>query len=353
MALKRSFAVQTGQAPAIPGYATDFAPFTVRYRSSYEQPLGGPQTEPFAIFNSVTGSEEGVDYPFYSRLAIGQPIRRKRAHQPPPEFPVPILEIGQDTDLLIFARLVTTPENWRGRTRVKRSVALEANPPKQFFRMPFTTYSDDLCRMLDEIRRHLLEKDDTGSHTWSLWTETEVLESVDHRIARFLVETGLVRERRSITAVSATASYDLPTDMIELRRVVWSSGGTKSNLPPIDSFQLDNAVPGWQTETGTPIAYVEEPLSPLSLRLYPTPNTGGTIEIIIVPLPPAVTRCVNLPLPATFIPYLKWGVLADLFRKEGEANDPERAAYCEDRFTEGIALARALMNTKEDEDAVR
>lgn len=130
--------------------------------------------------------------------------------------------------------------------------------------------------------------------------------------------------------------------------VVYSieESGTKSILTRVDPEELDNGRVGWHLETGTPQLIMEEPRTPLSFRLVPTPDTDGTVRIIIVPHPGAMEGCAPIPIPAMFVPYIKYGVMADMFSKEGEASDPQRAAYCEKRYGEGVQLARALLGTE-------
>jgi hypothetical protein len=45
-------------------------------------------------------------------------------------------------------------------------------------------------------------------------------------------------------------------------------------------------------------------------------------------------------LPNNLVPYLKFGVLADIFSNDGVWNDPIRAAYCKQRWEEGIVIAK-------------
>jgi len=46
-----------------------------------------------------------------------------------------------------------------------------------------------------------------------------------------------------------------------------------------------------------------------------------------------------------FWPYLKYGVLAICFSKDGEMRDARRAAICEKRYERGIAYAKKLMRS--------
>lgn len=115
-------------------------------------------------------------------------------------------------------------------------------------------------------------------------------------------------------------------------------------LPRVDPFTEDNGNPDWESQTGTPASIIEEPRDPLSFQLSPTPDVGGSVEGIYVAEPdPIGDACVPLPIPNYLSWIIKYGVMSDMLRKEGEANDPQRAQYCEGRWKEGIQLTRMLL----------
>lgn len=121
-------------------------------------------------------------------------------------------------------------------------------------------------------------------------------------------------------------------------------------LPRLDPFTKDNGDPGWQSSPGVPSSLIEEPRSPLSFQLAPTPNVDGSVEGIYVADPPTIgDACVPLPIPNFLCWGIKYGVMADMLNKEGEANDPERAKYCESRFSECVQLTRALLGFNDPE----
>lgn len=342
---RKIYQIQTQPTPSTPGASQDFLPYVVRKRDSTEV-LTGMLTgaQPLPIVSAA--QTEGTDFPFYTRSHIGQYVRpKRRAYSGFAQFPTPIFEANQDNSLLFFQSVMATPVNWRQHQYKKRIAAYQGiwvSPPQFYFERPFTDYQDNLCRLLSEIQRHLLEPTIDDGYTWTFHTRDEVVGAVNQRIAKFLVETGLIRKRATIALLAGQVEYDLPTDVIEIRRVDLDGAA----LNRLDELQLDVGRPGWQLETGTPFAYIEEPRPSLTIKVVPIPTVGGTVTINYVPLPEAVTACNPLPIPATFVPYIKWGALADLLAKEGEANDPQRAAYCEERFSEGIELARALLGTE-------
>ncbi len=234
-------------------------------------------------------------------------------------------------------------ERFAWRRRQKAGLALrtfQESPGRAPQYLPATSYASDSCKLLEEIQAHLLIEPDLGL-TWDLWSEAEVLGYLNQRVGRFLVETGLVRKRDTSTTTSAVP--DLPVDVLELRRVAWNGKG----LPRADKQMLDWGRPGWQAETGTPDSYIEQPMPTLKITLVPAPSTSGTLDLLYVPKPEEITStCVPLPIPGFLSWAIKWGVIADMLKKEGPANEPERAIAAETRFAEGVELAKIMIGAK-------
>ena len=59
----------------------------------------------------------------------------------------------------------------------------------------------------------------------------------------------------------------------------------------------------------------------------------------------------QLPLPPEFVQYPLYGMLADAYSVEGEAYNPSLAEYCEVRWSEGVLLAKCLLDAPSFADA--
>lgn len=339
--------------PAPTGFNTPapvyLIPFVMRWRSAFEQ-LTSPAVGALPLTILAITQEEGVDFPFFTRgvLPYSPQLRKRRnnaIYAVQTGATVILDAVGADTFPLFLRMPTELPEavKWRRKKLATRIAQEKANPAFIQPRLPALTYSRTLCQLLREIERHLLEPfPDLLPEQWQLWTKTEVIAAVNRRLAKFLEDTGLTRERRTLTITAGVGEVELPSDTISLRRAVFNSGTARSPLQRVDKGELEGTV-GWEQTTGTPYAYIGEPLS---ITLYPTPSVNGTLEIIIVALPADLSGCDPIPIPAIFCPFLKWGVISDLLRKEGEANDPERAKYAEGRYQEGIELANLLLGTE-------
>lgn len=346
--------------PSTTGTAVDLDVFPLPTKSSYHVIQGFTNystPDPILALSFV----EGTDFPFFTRDSTVRDTRPpfsseiirsgvNRSVQSTMFFlglSFPVFTAPPDTQPLTMGRIFETPEFAYTKRRIdnwKLSGRATADAPGYWNEfIPASLYTDISCRVMSEIQRHMLEGTIDNGFTWSLWTQTEVLGFFNQRFAEFLVETGVILTH-STQAVSAGAiSVDLPMDLMDTRRVAWNNTG----LVRIDPWALDGGSVGWQTSTGVPYAYIEEPLDPLTIRLVPIPALSGTLDLIYVPVPDAVTStCAPLPFPNFITPYIKYGVMADMFAKEGEASDPDRATYCEQRYQEGIEMAKMFLGVK-------
>lgn len=245
-------------------------------------------------------------------------------------FPFPFDAIAKKGRLEAFAAMYAT----------------SAAPGSWLPGIPADTYRVPVCEVFDEIQFHLLEVADFGASMGSaLWTITEVINYINLRTYRFYLETGLLQKRAQIPVAANSDEIDLPTDLIDIKRIAWVRAGLTTELPRADLEQVDAWIPDWESVTATdPVVYSQAPEPSLSVRLAPTVSLAGVLDLTYVARPDAVTNdCSIFPLPDEWVPFVKYGVLADMWAKEGECNDPERSAYCEQRYHDGIDLARLLL----------
>ena len=73
-------------------------------------------------------------------------------------------------------------------------------------------------------------------------------------------------------------------------------------------------------------------------------NQPNSLDCLAILAGPAIAPPTASPLliPDDWSWVLKWGMMADLLSKETESIDPQRAAYCLQRFEEGLKLMKAL-----------
>lgn len=179
----------------------------------------------------------------------------------------------------------------------------------------------------------------------STWTPAKLTAWMNDRQNRFLKETAAIITRTTQGATALQNRYSAPTSSVILTRLSWTNADSDTvALTQADAWQLDNGNHQWQTDAGTPIAWGQSINPTLTYDIAPAPADVGTIGILYVALGTTLTGAgVVLSVPDEWAPFVKWGVLADALAADGQGCDPERAAYCEQRFSEGVELARVMM----------
>jgi hypothetical protein len=180
-----------------------------------------------------------------------------------------------------------------------------------------------------------------------LWTVAEVLGYLNLRNQRFLKRTRVVAAVAIIPWVPGQPEANLPTDWIDTVCCRWHSfvDDSWTSVDGTDSYELDHMTPETTLTVDPPLGYRTSDLETLRIAIGPPPIAPGELEIVYIAL--AVTldgTGISPEIPDMLCPYLKYGVWADMLAKEGRGQDLPRAAYCESRFEEGIALAASLIN---------
>jgi hypothetical protein len=193
--------------------------------------------------------------------------------------------------------------------------------------------------LLSELQYVLIEPPD-GGDTWPslIWTRTEVLDAVNAGVRALVRDTHLVVTRVELPVPALATLVDLPANWLATAHLVWRAlDGTRTPLGAVDAFEGDLAAPGWETDPGLPLGYVDLDGPTLMLRLLPTPDEDGTIELLYIAKPADVAPAVGgtaaaLPLAPEFDSALKYAALGTLLRKVGRLLDDERARYAERRY---------------------
>lgn len=190
--------------------------------------------------------------------------------------------------------------------------------------------------LLTELQYVLIEPPD-GGDTWPslIWTRDEVLDAVNGGVRALCRDVHLDVARVELPTAALTKTIALPADWLATAYLVWWDARGRTPLGPVDSFEGDLALPGWETTPGLPLGYADLDQATLTLRLVPTPDVDGIVELLYIRLPPVVTGAAPgtaLPLAEEFSSGVKYAALGWLLRKVGRLLDPERANYCDRRY---------------------
>lgn len=202
--------------------------------------------------------------------------------------------------------------------------------------------------LLTEIQYAMLEPPDGGA-SWpsEVWTRDEVVGNVNTNLWGWLRETqGIITRVELPQLATGLGVVVLPADWIATAEIVWRTGaGVRTPVGPVDRFEGDLALPSWETTPGTPIGYDEFEADTLTLQLIPIPDVDGILELLYVARPAAVLgEGITLPVPDEFCSGIKYGAMGMLLRKVGRMLDPERAAYCEQRYELTVLLTQILLH---------
>jgi hypothetical protein len=229
---------------------------------------------------------------------------------------------------------------------------------------PWSQWGSPPEHVLDEIQRHMLEPVIDHGESWfdGLWTSEEVREFLTDRVNDFLTQTGCTRERLDISVPAGQIDITYP-DVNEVRAAIWvAQSGATTPLELGDFHGADSGSPGWEDSSGIPERFITWGRG--IAKLSPAPTAAGTLRLRYVPtwsgaanpsdFPDAASYARYLystdrliPIPAIFLPFIKYGVMADMLSKEGEAHDEQRAKYCESRYEMGIEVARMFIGRKD------
>ena len=200
---------------------------------------------------------------------------------------------------------------------------------------------------LSEVQLRVLEPDTAGA-SWpsGLWSQAEVLDYFNQRQSRFNKETGLLLAIATVPAVANQVRYTdgMPTDWIATQRVIYFDNNTVATPMKIVDQKVMDALPASRMPT-IPTWFDESTPPLLSFDVAPAaPDSLGAYELLYISLLETLGGSGDIfDVPDDFVPYVTYGVLADMFAKIGRVQNLELAAYFESRWDEGVNLARYLL----------
>lgn len=212
---------------------------------------------------------------------------------------------------------------------------------------PFTQTDFNLYTIMEY---HLLEPP-----TGPVWTGTDMFtindltQSLQRRWDEILSVAGCTISQSIQAAIPTTTRNFLNDLTIDVRRVAWFPTPVSDTDPALPSVMWQEDI--WSQESfedgyttypqGVPFTYAISSTPQLTFDTDVVPNQPGYYELLKVNASGYVFNVsapTTINIPTDFCWVLKWGVLADLFAKESEAKDVMRAAYCNQRYKQGLRL---------------
>jgi hypothetical protein len=198
------------------------------------------------------------------------------------------------------------------------------------------------------LQYHLLEP--AAYPAWSgtpMFEIDDIFEAIQRRRDQFILESLQVLSILDPAAPGPSGRMPISNSTLDVRRASWQdvNSGQWTNLWRSNEFAAQAFSPEWDNQPGPPQAYSVATSPDFTVQIIPAPANSGNVQLVIAAAGAAPTIA-NFPpgnslgIPDDFVWVLKFGVLADLLSMDGPARDPQRAQYCEQRWQQGIKVAR-------------
>lgn len=202
--------------------------------------------------------------------------------------------------------------------------------------------------LIVDIQYALMEPPNASGWSGSdQFTLASVTAAILRRRNAFLLATGQVVTSRTmpISPVPALRTT-LPSSVIDVRHADWRDAD--GNLWPLvrdDEWAMNAFRPSWNLDpTPIPVIYSVGVVPPTQIQIAPAPLDAGMLELLTIETGPALAPTQGptvLGVPDDWAWVIRWGALADLLGQTGIASDVPRAQYCQQRFDDGVTLAKA------------
>lgn len=204
-------------------------------------------------------------------------------------------------------------------------------------------------QVLSWLQRKVAEPDTSGL-LWQtgLWSLEEVLGYIKERQARFLRDTAIYLGIWEVPTTAYATDAELPQDIIQVHRVTWvRPDGTTASLFPSTQFSIDVSQQYWESQAEErPRIYFAQTDIPIGkIRIGPPSQTNGRLRIVGIAGGDADLDGSGhiLTVPDDYVPFVRYGVLANMWGKAGRGQDMPRSRYCAGRFSQGIDIAKGRL----------
>jgi hypothetical protein len=168
------------------------------------------------------------------------------------------------------------------------------------------------------------------------YTQSEMLNYVSNAQNDYLVRVPLIYNVTTQNFVSSQLTQTMPVDTIQIERIAFAGAA----LYEQGQTSLDLLDYNWgQRAAGNPTLWFEDRTGYMTYGLNQVPLNAFSVELLYAQRgADQLGLADSFLLPDAFLTYVKYGALAEVFSKDGEQRDPERAQYCQQRFETGVKI---------------
>lgn len=196
--------------------------------------------------------------------------------------------------------------------------------------------------IINFINIQLIESISSLNPNSELYKLDSILKYIDKRVDYFLNYTGLNVGLDTYPVLNNENRIEIANNLLDILRVAFKDdSGIYTELQLEDEESLRYFDSNIFSNPNTPKYYTRLEESNNVVKLYPYPNVNGDLELVTIQgRDKSILATINdlLLIPINLIPYIKWGVLADMLSQDGIGQDLSRAAYCLQRWNEGLIV---------------
>jgi hypothetical protein len=206
---------------------------------------------------------------------------------------------------------------------------------------------DDILKL---INIQLMESLSISTPISALYAIDNINEYIDKRLDSFLTHTGLNLGVYEFNTIPGITDYALPTHLVDIVRIAIKDDNNKYYaLDKEDEGDLLYFESEYLQSTDRIKYYTRITNSDNVIKLYPKPLNVYKVQVVVIQSRDkslavannGVTFTEKLLLPRNALPYIKWGVSADLLKQDGIGQDLYRSNYCLQRWNEGLIIGKA------------
>lgn len=208
-----------------------------------------------------------------------------------------------------------------------------------------------MITMTDQVAELQWRLLDTGGGAFAfpsgLWAASEVIEYYTERHNRFNRDTKLLLAHQPIAYTAGQAAASTPADWIATQNASWTDTPTRvtTTVAASDRYAAERGISSTNNPPLRPVILDDGSAGPLLIELFPVPLTDGSLDLLYACVLESLAADSNslFSLPDDFVPFVTYGVLADMLAKDGRGQDLARAAYCEERYRSGMLIAAIML----------
>ena len=205
------------------------------------------------------------------------------------------------------------------------------------------------------VAQYMLQEPPNGNATWtgtSMFALADFTNALQRRRDQILqlTDCNVGPFSNTFTITPGTNRVQLPDStsqsILDMRRIrfIPATAGQPSTLYRDDLISFEYFTNDFEQTFANPLCW-DILGSPQQFITFDTKsNVPATLDCLAILSGGVITPPTASPLliPDDFSWVLKFGMMADMLSKESESRDPLRAAYCQQRFSEGIRLMMEL-----------